>query len=185
MFSGIVFARWPGWALPVTLVCFLLGFTIASALEAAGNSANRLAGPVAAVVERVVDGDTLAVRARIWPGQEVRVHVRVAGIDTPELHSRCLSERDLAARAREFTASFVRPGKPVENGALTDAGGVLLRDIRHDKFGGRVLAQVRNQEGADLAGALVQAGFARFYGGGRRAAWCPETQADIRRDEGG
>ena len=44
---------------------------------------NPLEGPVPAFVERVVDGDTLVVRARIWLGQELRIMVRVAGIDAP------------------------------------------------------------------------------------------------------
>ena len=44
-----------------------------------------LAGPVPATVERVIDGDTLVVRARIWHGQEIIVRVRLANVDTPEL----------------------------------------------------------------------------------------------------
>ena len=42
-----------------------------------------LAGPVRAVVERVVDGDTVDVRARIWLGQSLTVRVRIDGVDTP------------------------------------------------------------------------------------------------------
>lgn len=176
MISVMIFAGLPVWARLATPVCFLLAFGIATALGAAGHSASPLAGPVAAEVERVVDGDTLLVRARIWLGQEVRVHVRVAGIDTPELRARCAPERLLAAQAREFTGNFL--GQPAANRDGTAPGppAIWLHDIGQDKFGGRVLARVRNQAGADLAGALVQAGFARFYEGGRRAGWCPEAK---------
>ena len=38
-------------------------------------AAEALAGPVAARVERVVDGDTIEVRAKIWLGQIGRAHV--------------------------------------------------------------------------------------------------------------
>ncbi len=43
-----------------------------------------LAGPYTAIVERVIDGDTLAVRVPVWIGQELTVLVRVRGIDAPE-----------------------------------------------------------------------------------------------------
>jgi endonuclease YncB( thermonuclease family) len=48
-----------------------------------------LEGPVTATVERVVDGDTLAVRAKIWIGHEIDVLVRLRGIDAPELRGDC------------------------------------------------------------------------------------------------
>ena len=41
-------------------------------------------GPVAATVERVIDGDTIEVKAQIWIDQELRVAVRLAGVDAPE-----------------------------------------------------------------------------------------------------
>ena len=44
-----------------------------------------LPGPIPATIERVVDGDTIDVRARIWLGQEIVVRVRLAGLDAPEL----------------------------------------------------------------------------------------------------
>ena len=47
--------------------------------------AEEFPGPVSAVVERVVDGDTLDVRADIWLGQSLNVRVRIAGVDAPEL----------------------------------------------------------------------------------------------------
>ncbi|HAK62708.1 MAG TPA: nuclease [Alphaproteobacteria bacterium] len=173
------------WA-SLTMGGLLLGFGFfASAGLAAGGFSARLAGPVTAQVERVVDGDTLQVRALIWPGQEVRVLVRVAGVDTPELHGGCPSEQDLAHRARDFTIHFVGPENPIDKASPPDAGRVSLQDIRHDKFGGRVLARVSNPAGADLAAALVGAGLARFYRGGKRETWCPETQAVINKDENG
>ena len=42
-----------------------------------------LAGPYTATVERVIDGDTLAVRVSMWIGQELRVLVRIRGVDAP------------------------------------------------------------------------------------------------------
>lgn len=125
----------------------------------------RLQGPVQAVVERVVDGDTLAVRARIWLGQEIRVNVRIARIDTPELSSRCPRERALAGQARELVHTILFAGAPSEP-------VVWLRDIDQDKYGGRVLARVTSGTGGDIAEALVAAGLAQSYSGGKRTDWC-------------
>lgn len=175
LFSLIRLLSW-GLCAGLLSLQLVLGETRAAEMES--TSPGPLAGPVPAIVEGVVDGDTLRVRARIWLDQEVRVLVRVAGIDTPELRGRCAGENVLALKAREFTGNFLRQREKPDP-------AIWLTEIDQDKFGGRVLAQVRNTDGNDLAAALVRAGFARDYAGGRRADWCRETQADIRRDEPG
>ena len=48
-----------------------------------------LAGPVPARILRVIDGDTLRVRTRIWLGMDMEIDVRINGIDAPELRGRC------------------------------------------------------------------------------------------------
>lgn len=124
-----------------------------------------LAGPIAAEVLRVVDGDTLTVRARIWIGQEVETNVRVEGIDTPELRSRCVEERALAREARDHLEHLV------------GGGPVMLTAIQPDKYGNRVRARVHTTSGTDIAAALIKAGLARPYQGEKRAGWCAESQA--------
>ncbi len=69
-----------------------------------------LAGPYTATVERVIDGDTLAVRVPVWIGQELTVLVRVRGIDAPERKSRCATEQRLAKRASAYLAAMVSGG---------------------------------------------------------------------------
>lgn len=119
-----------------------------------------LAGPVPAQVVRVVDGDTLLVRAHIWVGQQVRVAVRIRGIDAPELNAGCAGERLLAARAAEFVRKAVS-GRTVRLSAVS--GG---------KYFGRVLADVTMADGRALGPELVAAGLARPYDGGARQGWC-------------
>lgn len=123
-----------------------------------------LAGPIRADVVRVHDGDTLVVRARIWLGQVVSTKVRLAGIDAPELRGRCARERRMARAARSFVVRKLA------------AGNVTLRDIRFGKYAGRVLARVITAEGEDLGQALVAAGLARPYRGGRRGGWCQSAE---------
>ena len=119
-----------------------------------------LAGPVAAMVVAVIDGDTLAVRARIWLGQDIAVHVRLDGIDAPELRSRCAAER-LAAQAARDALGRRTLGQPVQ-----------LTAIRWDKYGGRVVARVTDAAGEDLAAYLQSLDLVRAYDGGARAGWC-------------
>lgn len=139
-------------------VAGVLAALMVAAVPACG--AERLAGPFAATVERVIDGDSLAVRVSVWLGLEVSTIVRLRGIDAPELAGRCPEERRRAAAAREALA------------ALVAGGAVSLAAVETDKYGGRVVADVSDGSGRPLADALVGAGLARPYDGGRRAGWC-------------
>lgn len=117
-----------------------------------------LPGPIPAVVERVVDGDTLDVKARIWLDQTVVARVRLAGVDTPELSGDCDEERAAARRARAFVEARIGPA-------------VRLYEVRRGRYG-RAVARVVTAEGADLAALLIATGLGRPYDGGRRAGWC-------------
>jgi endonuclease YncB( thermonuclease family) len=121
---------------------------------------NRLDGPVAAEVLRVVDGDTIEVRAHIWLGQEVTTLVRLGGIDAPELKGKCESERAAARRAKARIEEKLNGGE------------VTLRDIRFEKYAGRVMSKVETETGEDLGTALKREGYVRAYGGAKRAGWC-------------
>ena len=118
-----------------------------------------LAGPVSAIVERIVDGDTIEVRAHIWLGQSLNIRVRIDGVDTPELRSDCADERRLAAAARDYLAH-----------RLLNKEITLIRVV-YDKFGGRVRAEISDAD-RDIARALIVAGLARPYHGERREPWC-------------
>lgn len=118
-----------------------------------------LDGPVAAIVERIIDGDTVEVRARIWLGQSLVVRVRIDGVDTPELQARCPQERRLAEGARAFLTQRLSGAE------------VKLSRVAYDKYGGRVRAAIADKDG-DIARALLEAGFARVYRGERRQSWC-------------
>ena len=118
-----------------------------------------LVGPVHAVVERIVDGDTVDVRAHIWLGQSLTVRVRIDGVDAPETRSDCADERRLAAAARDYLARRLLNKE------------IRLVRVVYDKFGGRVRAEISDAEG-DIARALIAQGLARPYHGERRQPWC-------------
>jgi endonuclease YncB( thermonuclease family) len=136
---------------------------IAAALFLAATGPMRaevIPGPVAADVIRVVDGDTLALRARIWIGLDIVVNARIRGIDTPELNGKCDREKAAAAVAR------------AQLEALVGEGGVQLRRIENDKYAGRVVADVVTDGGTELGPAMIGSGLARPYDGGSRDPWC-------------
>jgi endonuclease YncB( thermonuclease family) len=122
-------------------------------------AAEALAGPIVATVERVIDGDTIDVRARIWLGQTVAVRVRIDGVDAPEMEARCAEERSMAVAARDYLVHRLMG---------TD---VTLTRVVYEKYGGRERANVADGHG-DVAAALVSAGLARTYHGERRQPWC-------------
>ncbi len=145
------------------LGCLVVAATAATAKEF-------LSGPVPAVVTKVLDGDTLQVRARIWLDHEVTTRVRLAGIDAPETNGKCARERALAAEA----LAFVRTRLELEGAATAP---ILLTEIRYGKYAGRVLARVETRGGEDLGQALLAAGLARPYDGRRRPSWCEVVSA--------
>jgi len=137
-----------------------LALALLAAAPAPAAARETVPGPITAEVVAVVDGDTVAVRARIWLGQSVETTVRIDGIDAPERRGRCAAERIRAEAARAFVVDRI------------GAAPVVLRNVRFGKYAGRVLARVEAADGADLATALIAAGHARVYAGGTRGGWC-------------
>jgi len=120
-----------------------------------------LPGPIPGYVMRIIDGDTIRVRARVWLGEEIEVFVRLRGVDTPERHSKCESEHAGAERATQFVNDLFPAGTVVS-----------LSHISRDKYGGRVVANLADQNGQDLSQALLQNGLAHPYDGGHKQPWC-------------
>lgn len=122
-----------------------------------------LVGPVMARVDRVKDGDTVQITAETLPGYFVTTDIRIGGIDTPEKGGRakCADEASRASRATAATR------------ALIEGQTVQLSNIAFEKYGARMLGDIRTQDGVDAAGNLVTQGLARPYDGGTKQSWCP------------
>jgi endonuclease YncB( thermonuclease family) len=113
-----------------------------------------------AEVLRVIDGDTFEARVRVWPGLDVNTKVRLRAIDAPELHARCADELAKAQNARSALETILAEGN------------VTISRVGVDKYGGRVDAAASTRNTADVAAALLNAGLARNYDGGKRQSWC-------------
>ncbi len=114
----------------------------------------------AAELIRVIDGDSIQVRVRIWIDQDVITTVRLQGLDTAELRSHCAREQELAVAAKTRLDDLVR-GQKLE-----------LYDVQRDKYGGRVIAKLRTKDHNDLAELLIQENLGRRYAGEKRQSWC-------------
>ena len=120
-----------------------------------------ITGPVAAKVVRVYDGDTFTVKAYPWPGLEAKASVRVNGVDTPEIRGKCDAEKQKAIEARDFVKGLI----------LGEV--VFLEHVKHGKYAGRVVADVKLNNGDSLAEKIINQGLGREYHGGPREGWCP------------
>lgn len=137
-----------------------LGLTgVAVDLPNASPSGDVIAGPIQALAVRVIDGDTPAVMAEVWPGDYISISVRDYGTDTPETRTKNLYEKELGKKAAGVTR------------ALIEGKQVLLYNIEIDKFGGRVLADVKTMDGVDIGQNLINQGLARPYFGEKKEPW--------------
>lgn len=117
----------------------------------------RIAGPVAAELIRVIDGDTLMVNAAPWPEHYIITYVRLRGIDAPELRSKCDGDRHAAKRAMDALSELV-----------SASPGLSLANISGDKYYGRVLADIQLADGRNAGQELLAWGLVEPYDGGRK-----------------
>lgn len=113
-----------------------------------------------AEVVRIIDGDTFVARVRTWANDGSETRVRLRSIDAAELHARCSHELRLALAARGALARLLVDGR------------VTLSHVGHDKYPGRIDANVATRSTADVSAVMLSGGYARAYDGGRRGSWC-------------
>lgn len=116
---------------------------------------------VPATVNYIFDGDTFAAYVNLAPDVRITVRVRLINIDTPEMNGQCDAERVAAARARDRLAQLLPVGATIE-----------LKNIKDDKYLGRIDANVILPDGRDVGDVLIAEKHGRPYSGGKRQPWC-------------
>lgn len=115
------------------------------------------------VVEKYIsayDGDTFRVDvAEIHPLIGRNMPIRLRGVDTPEIRSKCDQEKALAIKARDFVREL-----------LANAETIVLKNIDRGKYF-RIVADV-SVDGVDLGSTLIENGLGRLYDGGKKESWC-------------
>lgn len=118
-------------------------------------------------VTSVYDGDTFSFNMTGLPPELNPLKIRLRGVDTPErgAKAKCASERDRADRARQFTLKQINETN----------GRIVVKNLRWDKYGGRVDADVYVGEGYHdlLTQRIIAAGYGReYHGEARTIGWC-------------
>lgn len=145
----------------IVFCCFAAAISIFVAKLAHG--AEKISGPVQAVVVRVIDGDTVVVNAKVWPQLTVEdISVRVFGIDTPERRGKCDLEKARAEEAKQLMSDAFEVGTQVH-----------LTNIVLGKFAGRVVANVNRGDGLSWSDLIVGVDLAApYFGKGEKKDWC-------------
>lgn len=112
---------------------------------------------------RTIDGDTVEIMNLELPKHLKPKIFRVYGIDTPESKkqfAKCQKEIELGLKAKKFTEDF-----------LGEIAFASFQD-HPDKYG-RILINIRNTKGQDLAQELIKAGLAvEYFGDKKTKNWC-------------
>lgn len=101
-----------------------------------------------AVVERIIDGDTIEMSIMVMPGMELNhEHVRVEGINAPEMGTTAGRDATIFAQG------------------LLPIGMLVTLIMNHrDKYG-RVLARIQLPDGRDFSALMLDANQAVVYNG--------------------
>jgi len=116
-------------------------------------------------VLRTLDGDTLEIANQFLP-EELKLFVRMKGVDTPEKapSANCEKENALGQKATIYTK------KAIEN-AQKNNQKITFTEIKWDKYGGRIVAKILINNN-DLAQDLIKNGLGRAYNGEKKQSWC-------------
>jgi len=112
-------------------------------------------------ITSIYDGDTFRGNINSYPsiiGQNMSI--RINGIDTPEIRTKCKKEKQLARKAKKLTVSILRGAKVIE-----------LRNLQRGKYF-RIVADVYVDD-KSLGSILIANNLAVKYDGGTKVKnWC-------------
>ena len=142
------------------LILGVVAFVLSCTSVGIGIAADKTYGSV--IVTKVVsvyDGDTFKVDIDSWPDIVGKsISIRIYGIDTPEIRGTKGEVKELAVKARRYTAFYLEAADVVE-----------IVDMRRGKYF-RIIAEVY-VDGENLAELLIEEGLAKPYYGGKRPIW--------------
>lgn len=111
-------------------------------------------------IKEVYDGDTIKIKEMYL--NALPLSVRIRGIDTPEksFRAKCTKEKKLASKATKKLKRIIK-----------DSSVIYYKNVSWDKYGGRILADMYNENGS-IANQMIDAGLAYKYDGGKKKSWC-------------
>lgn len=102
-------------------------------------------------IVKVVDGDTVDVLIDLGFSVYHKERVRLSGIDTPEMNSKNLTEKEIAKKAKSFLTVW-----------LKDQKNLTIKTYKDDKYG-RLLGEIFGNGGVCINNLLMEKGLAWDY----------------------
>jgi endonuclease YncB( thermonuclease family) len=113
---------------------------------------------------RVLDGDTVEVDLDLNFGLTKQIHIRLTGIDTPELRNAAQAAAGKVAKAAIY--AWLTP--------LFQAGRLMCEPLEEDKYGSRWIGDffdLNHPTSTRASQWMLSAGYAKVYTGGTKTAW--------------
>lgn len=149
-------------AVGVMLAFFFASLVLAEALLKPKNSYEDGYAPKVKYISNP-DGDTIIVDISDIPAVFGKhLPIRIAHIDTPEIHSNSTCEKALAEKAKDLVTKMILASKTIQ-----------LESLRRDRYF-RVVAEVKLAGGVNLGSVLLEEKLAIPYEGDKKPAtdWC-------------
>jgi endonuclease YncB( thermonuclease family) len=138
-------------------------FILLTAILFAGLFGTAEASDLTLPVKAVYDGDTIDTKLTNLPVELQKVSIRILGIDTAELKTyKCPAEKELAVKARSRLIELLS----------STNNQMVVKNIKWDKYGGRIDGKVYNNQGVDVGQVLISENLAHPYDGGTKSSWC-------------
>lgn len=102
-------------------------------------------------IVKVIDGDTVDILIDLGFSVYHKERVRLSGIDTPEMNSKNLTEKEIAKKAKAFLTVW-----------LKDQKNLTIKTYKDDKYG-RLLGEIFGNGGVCVNNLLMEKGFAWDY----------------------
>lgn len=119
---------------------------------------NEVTAIIFATVLRIIDGDTIVVDLPCDIDIVCKAQpLRIAHIDTPEMHGHCAEEKSAARKAKALVEALLPIGSTI-----------VVSNIQksHEKYD-RLLIEIPK-----VSNALLEKGLARPYEGEKKQSWC-------------
>ena len=102
-------------------------------------------------IVKVIDGDTVDILIDLGFSVYHKERVRLSGIDTPEMNSKNVLEKEIAKKAKTFITTWLKEQK-----------NLTIKTYKDDKYG-RLLGEIFGNGGVCVNNLLMEKGFAWNY----------------------
>ena len=119
---------------------------------------------------RVIDGDSIEILFLHGKKIPMKIQMRIANVDTPEI-------RRAKTNLEREAGMFVK--EKVEDLLYANDDRIQASFIKWDKYGGRIVGNIRYGKGSYLSSYLIREGYAQIYNGKKKQMWSEHKLQEI------